>query len=756
MPLFPPRLDTLRWDDLVKQGRAQLPLVAPSWTDQNTSDPGIAALELLSWLIESQGFRSSATTDRERLLLLALAGYTPHAAQPSTCLVRFSVPAGTSLPVTVPAGLELMGVRDDETLPLTVLDDVVVSGSTITTVANTSQEAETSSYRSGCTDVTAALAAGRSIPTFGTDPAEGDALLLGLAPAEVALQAGPVDLWFVTTGGLAAPERASAPHHSARSAWELWDGGSWVTIDDVEDASEGVRSGRVRLTLPVDVPSVMIGDQVDGVLAGRAASWLRCRLTGGRYDAAPSLEGAYVDVAPVLVAQTYSSTLHVGPGASVTGTPTPGSPFDEAAIAVAINDDRQVTSIRFDPPTASDAAPIANVSLWIPPAGGVPGRLSTDIVLLGTASGFPDETFLLPQRACYPLPQLWVVGTDGRSRSVRMLRDLAEAGPGDLAAHLAEDAATIRFGDGRTGQTLEPGSTVMATGWYTVDAGLSDVRPPMLLSVPVDDRSRRLLGANAGILDAHLVDALHIGTEAEDITEVAARAERALWVHDRLAEALRRVRAMSLDELPLATVRLLDVPERAVTAADMERIALATPGTALWRARALPWVDPRLPGLRADGCITVVVVPHLPVARPEPTPGLLAAVRVQLEGMRTLGTRIFVVGPEYVAIGVSARLVLMPGAPGADVIEAATQAVRSFLHPVTGGPTGRGWPFGRTVRRTEVLQVLDSVPGVDRVDGLELRREPGMGNCDDVTICPTQLVLAASVVLDPVTAGGPR
>jgi predicted phage baseplate assembly protein len=114
MPLFPPRLDTLRWDDLVRQGRAQLPLVAPDWTDQNASDPGIATLELLSWLTEAESYRTSAITDRERRLLLALVGYSPRPAEPATCLVRLSVTAGGVLPFTVPRGLEIIGVREGE------------------------------------------------------------------------------------------------------------------------------------------------------------------------------------------------------------------------------------------------------------------------------------------------------------------------------------------------------------------------------------------------------------------------------------------------------------------------------------------------------------------------------------------------------------------------------------------------------------------------------------------------------------------
>ena len=751
MPLFPPVTDTLRWSDLVEQARSQLPLVAPDWTDQNTSDPGIALIELLSWLVEVDSFRSSAISDRERRLLLALTGFSPTTPQPARALVRLR-----STAPLVPGGLVATGVRAYDEVPLTLLTDVVVRGAEVGALAHVTVDAEADGYRTGCSDLTREHSTGRPIQPLGADPTTGDCLLVGL-DASAPLVAGPIDLWCVAAPGPWAPEHPApaGPHHSVRTAWEAWDGAAWVAVPaaDTQDDTAGLtRSGRVRLVLPT-LPAATLGDQVTGALAGRTLSWLRCRLASGRLDAPPSLGSVHVDTGEVVASAPYSMDLVVPLGTPVTGSPSPAGRLDTTALSLVLAHDGTVTSVRFDQPgTDPDAdVPAIDVIHWSAPTGMQPGRLVAGVAVLGVAAGVPDETFHLRRSWCGAPPRLWATPPSGTTTPIRVVPDLALAGAQDYAAVLAADGLTVRFGDGRRGATLPPGSTVLVAGTWTTSSGVGDLRPPLDLQVPVDARTTALLSTDAQSTGMGLAAALTPGAPEEDVPSTAARAEAALWVHDRLTELADRHRAASLDDLPLDVVRHSGVPERAVTALDFERRALATPGTSLWRARALTGVDPRLPGLVADGCVTVAVVPWLPVDRPEPTPELLARVRADLAGARTLGTRVFVVGPDYVRVGVRATLRLLAGARTDRVVATAEEAVDRFLHPVTGGPSGRGWPFGRPVRRSEVLQLLDQLSGVDRVDGLVLIREDDGASeeCGDLAICPTELVLAGSITLTP-------
>ena len=94
-----------------------------------------------------------------------------------------------------------------------------------------------------------------------------------------------------------------------------------------------------------------------------------------------------------------------------------------------------------------------------------------------------------------------------------------------------------------------------------------------------------------------------------------------------------------------------------------------------------------------------------------------------------------------------------PATNGLGPVFNATSCAGCHQNPVTGGPSGRGWPFGRAVHRSEVLQLLDQVAGVDHVDGLVLSCEPHPGSCGDITIGRTQLALAGSIRLTTRPAG---
>jgi hypothetical protein len=65
--------------------------------------------------------------------------------------------------------------------------------------------------------------------------------------------------------------------------------------------------------------------------------------------------------------------------------------------------------------------------------------------------------------------------------------------------------------------------------------------------------------------------------------------------------------------------------------------------------------------------------------------------------------------------------------------------LRRFLDPLEGGPEGGGWPFGRDVYRSEVLQALDETAGVEHVLSLELAGDGGESQCANLCLGPLGL-----------------
>lgn len=82
-----PNLFNRRFQDLVEMGRAQLPGLAPDWTDHNAHDPGITLMELLAWVAEAQLYSLGHTRRDERTAYAALLGLAPEGTRPACGLI---------------------------------------------------------------------------------------------------------------------------------------------------------------------------------------------------------------------------------------------------------------------------------------------------------------------------------------------------------------------------------------------------------------------------------------------------------------------------------------------------------------------------------------------------------------------------------------------------------------------------------------------------------------------------------------------
>src|SRR5918997_521529 len=107
MPLQIPNLDDRRYQELLDEALARVPVHNPEWTNFNKSDPGVTLVEIFAFLTESLLFRANQIPERNRRKFLSLLGVPLAAAASARGLVQFANERGPLESVTVPAGREV-------------------------------------------------------------------------------------------------------------------------------------------------------------------------------------------------------------------------------------------------------------------------------------------------------------------------------------------------------------------------------------------------------------------------------------------------------------------------------------------------------------------------------------------------------------------------------------------------------------------------------------------------------------------------
>ena len=125
----------------------------------------------------------------------------------------------------------------------------------------------------------------------------------------------------------------------------------------------------------------------------------------------------------------------------------------------------------------------------------------------------------------------------------------------------------------------------------------------------------------------------------------------------------------------------------------------------------------------------MVIPQRYGTAAPAPRPDrpMLETVHAWLDERRPLATELYVIGTDYVPMGVSAAVELVDTNQREAVLEAVAEAIRLHLWPLApGGPDGAGWPLGRAVDDRMIETAIGRVPGVRAVAPVRLfGRRPG-------------------------------
>jgi predicted phage baseplate assembly protein len=169
--------------------------------------------------------------------------------------------------------------------------------------------------------------------------------------------------------------------------------------------------------------------------------------------------------------------------------------------------------------------------------------------------------------------------------------------------------------------------------------------------------------------------------------------------------------------------------DRAVTLADYEYLTTRASGRVA-RAKALEVGDDGRPATPGEGTgVKVLVVPtvgsfeatgEFRFEQLVPGAALLEDIQTYLSERRMVGSRVMVGPSLYSGISIAAEVHLRPDAHAAKVELACLQALYTYLSPLTGGPDGEGWPYGRPLNVGEVYGALQNVDGVLYVEGARM------------------------------------
>jgi len=365
MTLPLPSLDRLEFGELVAEGRAALPALAPGWTDYNAHDPGITLLELFAWLAESDSYRLDQVSAAARRAFLRLVGIEQYPARVAETALVFKKVTGAA--VTLPSAMQVSRQGNDPS-------DIIFQTTRALYVSLASLQAIVRGSGEAFDDLTSrSIQASRNFCPLGNSAKAGDALYLGF---DVVL--GPLDseisLWLWGANPAAdretrvriqeeiaaehienlrlCPGLPNTPpdwrqHYSARTIWEFYAGNQqWRELSGVEDETRAMTlTGAVRFKAPDPTLHIAGGVPIAGHLAKR---FIRCRLVRGGYDCPPQLSDVSLNAVLALhaadaAARSFRSTGRAGQSFAFAYQPAvPGS----TQVAITLPDGTQDSAWR--------------------------------------------------------------------------------------------------------------------------------------------------------------------------------------------------------------------------------------------------------------------------------------------------------------------------------------------------------------------------------------------------------------------------
>ena len=348
---------------------------------------------------------------------------------------------------------------------------------------------------------------------------------------------------------------------------------------------------------------------------------------------------------------------------------------------------------------------------------------------LPQSSGLPGQQLTLANNPVSPdTMQLTVASAGQPPVPWTLAEDFYAASATDTVYVLDPAAGTVTFGDGSHGLIPPAGSDIAAS--YRYGGGASSNVPAGAVSA--------MLGPVPGISAVTNANEAAGGQDAQTVADLQQQAPA-----------------------------LLRSQQRVVTAADYVAQVTGVPGVA--RATAVPLANPNFPGVSVPGALTVVIVPALIAPGdtvPIPPPVLKEAVAVELDAMRPVTAEVYVDGPAYRLVQLTARVEVQSYASPDQARIAVSAALDAALSPLPvplpDGTLSTPRDFGATFYPSSLYRAILDVPDVVAVPILTVTVDGvAIDLASAVPLLPAELLAAdnpdaydLTVVAQSGTAGG--
>lgn len=722
MPITLPKIDDRRYQGLVDEALARIPVYTPEWTNFNRSDPGVTLIEVFAFLTESLLYRSNQIPERNRLRFLQLLGLPLQEGSSAAGLATFDNERGPFETITLNAGLELRAGQ----LPFRTtlgLDMLPIEARLFYKRSVQGQAEQVRNYYKQLYASLLEAAPGTEPALYETTP---------FPPRE----GGGVDL-----------------------GKDAIDGSLWIALlarspEEVKAAPDKI--GGKTLSLGI-VPSLETEDRV--LAPGNrnnpeAASLLRYEmpvgetLTSGR---APNYKSLETSATADVLSQPGIVQIKLPPASELKLLDNL-DPLDEGTgqFPPSLDDtrlkDRLITWVR-----VSGTTKMRFRLLWTGiNATTITQRTEVFNEALPDGTGAPDQKVVLAKTPVIPDSiRLMVAGEEWKE-----IKDLTAAG----AEVPAPDARLQPGAPQPKNERVKVFRINLESGEVFFGDGIHGARPPFEAAIRAD----YAYGAgSAGNVNAGAINtspALPAGLKVTNPIATWGGAD-----------------AETVSEGEKHIARYLQHRDRLVTTVDFKTIARRTPGVDIGRIEVIPAWSPELndsePG-DAPGAVTLMLIPRYDPKHPnapEPDRIFLNAVCDYLDERRLVTTEVFLRGPRYRKLWVSVGIVVDAGRSIAEVTQAVKDDLLKFLSPLPQSPAALcdapesnasdatvekhcGWPLRKAVNALELMARASRNTGVTFVNDLLLAEDTAEATTAPIELRGLDLPSVAGI---SVTVGEP-